>query len=91
VKNGDSKAAIAAAAKRIEAVYDYPFQTHACMEPMNATALCTRERCEVWCPTQDPDKALVATADASGLPISQCDVHKLALGGGFGRRLSRTT
>src|SRR5690349_8248826 len=87
VKTGDSKAAIAAAAKRIAAVYDYPFQTHACMEPMNATALWTREHCEVWCPTQDPDKALIAAADASGLPISQCDVHRLPLGGGFGRRL----
>jgi isoquinoline 1-oxidoreductase subunit beta len=86
-KRGDSKAAIAAAAKKIEAVYDYPFQNNACMEPMNATALYTPDRCEVWCPTQDAEKALKATAEASGLPIGKCDVHKLHLGGGFGRRL----
>ncbi len=85
-KNGDSKAAIAGAAKKIEAVYDYPFQNHACMEPMNATALYTPDRCEVWCPTQNGEAALAATAEASGLPIGKCDVHKLHLGGGFGRR-----
>src|SRR5262249_47968921 len=49
-KAGDSKAAIASATKRIEAIYDYPFQNHACMEPMNTTALWTRDRCEIWCP-----------------------------------------
>src|SRR5215472_6841130 len=87
VKTGDSKTAIGSAAKRIEAIYDYPFQTHACMEPMNATALYTRERCEVWCPTQDPEKALAAVADAAALPVGKCDVHRLSPGGGFGRRL----
>lgn len=85
-KNGDSKAAINGAAKKIDAVYDYPFQNHACMEPMNATALYTPDRCEVWCPTQNGEAALAATAEASGLPIGKCDVHKLHLGGGFGRR-----
>ncbi|MBI3531285.1 MAG: xanthine dehydrogenase family protein molybdopterin-binding subunit [Burkholderiales bacterium] len=34
--NGDAPAAIAAAARKIEAVYTYPFQNHATMEPMNA-------------------------------------------------------
>ena len=50
---GDAKAALAAAAKKIEAVYSYPFQNHACMEPMNATARYTPDKCEVWVPTQD--------------------------------------
>lgn len=85
-QNGDAKAAIARAAKKIEAVYAYPFLNHATMEPMNATALYTADRCEVWCPTQDGEAALAATADASGLPVAKCDVHKLLLGGGFGRR-----
>src|SRR5712675_2644617 len=34
---GDVKAALTGAAKRVEAVYAYPYQNHACMEPMNAT------------------------------------------------------
>jgi isoquinoline 1-oxidoreductase beta subunit len=84
--SGDAKGAIAKSAKRIEAVYAYPYQNHAPMEPNNTTALYTPERCEVWCPTQNGEAALAATAEASGLPVSKCDVHKQLLGGGFGRR-----
>ena len=84
--NGDAKAAIAGAARRVEAVYAYPFQNHATMEPMNATARWTAERCEVWTPTQNGEAALAATAAPAGLPAAQCEVYKLPLGGGFGRR-----
>ena len=85
-KAGDAKAAIAGAAKVVEAVYGYPYQHHATMEPMNATALYTADKCEVWCPTQNAEAALAAAAEASGLPIAKCDVYKTLLGGGFGRR-----
>ncbi|MEJ2142315.1 MAG: molybdopterin-dependent oxidoreductase [Gammaproteobacteria bacterium] len=85
-KNGDVQKAEKGAAKTIEATYAYPYQNHATMEPMNATALWTKEKCEVWCPTQNGTAALEAAAEAAGLPISQCDVYKLHLGGGFGRR-----
>jgi isoquinoline 1-oxidoreductase beta subunit len=56
------------------------------MEPMNATALWTKDACEVWCPTQNGESALAAAAEAADLPLEQCDVHKMLLGGGFGRR-----
>ena len=85
-ENGDAKAAIAASARKIEAVYSYPFQNHATMETMNATAKWTPSRCEVWCPTQNGEAALAACAEAAGLTPAQCDVYKLHLGGGFGRR-----
>ena len=84
--NGDVTAALAGAARRIEAVYAYPHQNHATMEPMNATARWTPERCEVWTPTQNGEAALAATAAAAGLPPAQCEVYKIHLGGGFGRR-----
>lgn len=84
--HGDARAAIAAAARRVEAVYAYPFQNHAPMEPMNATVVWTPARCDVWCPTQNGEAALVAAAQAAGLPQAQCDIHRLDLGGGFGRR-----
>jgi isoquinoline 1-oxidoreductase subunit beta len=84
--NGDVKQALAGAARRIEAVYAYPHQNHATMEPMNATARWTPERCEVWTPTQNGEGALAATAEAAGLPPAQCEVYKIHLGGGFGRR-----
>jgi isoquinoline 1-oxidoreductase beta subunit len=56
------------------------------MEPMNCTALVTADRCEVWGATQNGEGALAAAAEAAGLHPSKCDVHKLHLGGGFGRR-----
>ena len=83
---GDAVAALAAASRRIEAVYSYPYQHHATMEPMNATARWMPERCEVWAPTQNGEAALAAVAEAAGLPPAQCEVYKQYLGGGFGRR-----
>jgi len=83
---GDARAAIAAAPRKIEAVYSYPHQNHATMETMNATARWTPERCEVWTPTQNGEAALAAASEAAELPLAKCDVYKLHLGGGFGRR-----
>ena len=85
-KVGDADAALAAAAKKVEAVYAYPFQNHVCMEPMSATAVWTQDKCEVWTSTQNGEAALAAAIEASGLPGDKCDVHKMLLGGGFGRR-----
>src|SRR5215470_4388196 len=85
-RNGDVKAAIASAAKKVEAVYAYPFQNHAPMEPMNATVKYTSDRCEVWVPTQNGEAAFAATLAASGLTADKCEVYKINLGGGFGRR-----
>ncbi|MCX7234118.1 MAG: molybdopterin-dependent oxidoreductase, partial [Burkholderiales bacterium] len=91
-ESGDARKAIAGAARKIEAVYGVPHQNHATMEPMNATvkysvaANGTPERCEVWTPTQNGEAALAAASEASGLPASKCEVYKLMLGGGFGRR-----
>ncbi|MBZ1351944.1 molybdopterin-dependent oxidoreductase [Alcaligenaceae bacterium LF4-65] len=83
---GDTKAAIAGAAKKVESTYFYPFLNHAPMEPMNATAKWTPERCEAWVPTQDGEASLAAVIAASGLPGDKCEVYKINLGGGFGRR-----
>jgi isoquinoline 1-oxidoreductase subunit beta len=85
-ENGDVKAAFAGAAKKIEAVYSYPYQNHATIEPMNATALYTADKCEVWCGTQNGEAVFAATLEASGLPADKCDVHKQMVGSGFGRR-----
>jgi isoquinoline 1-oxidoreductase beta subunit len=85
-QNGDAKAALAGAAKKVEAVYSYPYQNHVCMEPMNATARYTPDKCEVWVPTQDGEASFAALLSASGLPADKCEVYKINLGGGFGRR-----
>lgn len=86
--NGDYKAAFAAADRMVEGIYKCPSQNHAPMEPMNATALYSEDKCEVWCPTQNGESALAATSEASGVPIEQCEVYKTILGGGFGRRFA---
>jgi isoquinoline 1-oxidoreductase beta subunit len=85
-KNGDVKAAIAGAAKTVEAVYAYPYQNHATMEPMNATALYSADKCEVWTGTQNGEAVFAAVVEASGLPSDKCEVYKIMPGGGFGRR-----
>jgi isoquinoline 1-oxidoreductase beta subunit len=85
-KAGDVKAAFAGAAKTVEAVYAYPYQNHATMEPMNATVLYTPEKCEVWTGTQNGEAVFAAAVEASGLPSDKCEVYKIMPGGGFGRR-----
>ncbi|WP_276199580.1 molybdopterin cofactor-binding domain-containing protein [Chelatococcus sp. XZ-Ab1] len=85
-QRGNAREALAGAARMVSAVYGFPYQNHATMEPMNATALYTPEKCEVWVPTQNGEASLAAAAEASGLPVNQCEVYKIHLGGGFGRR-----
>jgi isoquinoline 1-oxidoreductase beta subunit len=83
---GNAPQVIAGAAKRVEAVYSTPFVTHACMEPMNCTALITDYRAEVWVASQNAEASMAALSTASGLPLDKCEVHNHTLGGGFGRR-----
>ena len=85
-KEGDAPAAIAAAAKKVEATYSTPFLAHACMEPMNATVRYTPERAEAWVSSQNVEAALAALSEESGVPLGKCEVYKHTLGGGFGRR-----
>jgi isoquinoline 1-oxidoreductase subunit beta len=85
-RTGDAKDAIGKAAKKVEAVYAYPYQNHATMEPMNATARYTPDKCEVWSSSQNGEAALAAASEASGLPTEKCDFYNTILGGGFGRR-----
>jgi isoquinoline 1-oxidoreductase beta subunit len=83
---GNAKEALAKVARKIEAVYSYPHQNHATMETMNATVLWTADKCEAWVPTQNGEAAFNALVEASGLKAEQCELYKLHLGGGFGRR-----
>ncbi|MEI7783250.1 MAG: molybdopterin cofactor-binding domain-containing protein [Betaproteobacteria bacterium] len=83
---GNAPQAIAGAAKRVEAVYSTPFVTHACMEPMNCTALVQKDRAEVWVASQNAEASLAALSAAADLPLEKCEVYNHTLGGGFGRR-----
>ncbi len=85
-RSGDVADAMPNAARVVEATYSYPYLNHAPMEPMNATAVWNEDFCEVWCPTQNGEAAHAGAAEAAGLPLEQVEVHKVHLGGGFGRR-----
>ena len=82
----DALKAIDGAAKKVEAVYSTPFLAHATMEPMNCTAKVGVDRAEVWVPTQNAEASLAALSEESGLPLDKCEVYRIDLGGGFGRR-----
>jgi isoquinoline 1-oxidoreductase beta subunit len=56
------------------------------MEPMNATARYTNEKAEAWVPTQNGEASHATLAEASGLPLNQCEIYKLDPGMGLGRR-----
>ncbi len=83
---GDADAAIANAFTKVEATYITPFVSHACMEPMNCTALVTTDKAEVWVPSQNAEAALAELAKSTGLDITKCEVYNMSLGTGFGRR-----
>ncbi len=79
-------AAIAAAPIRRDWTYEVPFLAHAALEPLCATALVADGRCEVWAPTQQPDRTRDAMAQVTGLPRENCRLNITFLGGGFGRK-----
>jgi isoquinoline 1-oxidoreductase beta subunit len=85
-KHGDADAAIAGAAKTITAEYISEHVTHACMEPMNATAVVRGNKVEVWAPNQSPTLTQVFAARTAGTTPPNVTVHSTLLGGGFGRR-----
>ena len=86
-KEGDPAAALATAARRVEAAYEVPFLHHATMEPMTCTAHVRPDGCEVWAPTQNQSDAQRVAAELTGLPNEKVLIHTTFLGGGFGRRL----
>ena len=84
--DGDAAAALATAARRIEADYAVPFLAHATMEPQTCTAHVKPGSVEIWVPTQDPATALATAALAADVPNENVTMHRMMLGGGFGRR-----
>ncbi|HEX4849800.1 MAG TPA: molybdopterin cofactor-binding domain-containing protein, partial [Puia sp.] len=72
--------------KKVEAVYETPYESHSCMEPVNCVAHVTDTRCEVWGPIQAPDWIQSDLSTRLNIPIDQVVVNMTFLGGGFGRK-----
>jgi isoquinoline 1-oxidoreductase beta subunit len=85
-KVGDTDAALASASKKVEAVYEAPYLSHAPMEPMNCTVLVKPDSCEIWASTQMQAGARSTAAQITGLPPEKVTLNSLFMGGGFGRR-----
>ncbi|MEO7734579.1 MAG: molybdopterin cofactor-binding domain-containing protein, partial [Kofleriaceae bacterium] len=84
--DGDAGKAIEHAEVVVSGVYEAPYLAHATLEPQNATASVTGDRCEIWAPSQSPTLAQAYVADALGIGMDDVNVHITLCGGGFGRR-----
>jgi isoquinoline 1-oxidoreductase beta subunit len=85
---GDVDAAFAAAAKVVEAAYDYAMVSHQQLEPENSTGWWHDGTMELWTPSQSADRGVSQVAKLLKLPEDKVTVHQTRAGGGFGRRLS---
>jgi len=83
-EGGDTLGIIAASSRVITSEYHRPYETHARMEPINATVSITDERVDVWSPTQDQAQALKLVADQLGRDTRDVYVNTVFIGGAFG-------
>ncbi len=85
-RDGDAAAALAGAAKVIEAIYEFPYLAHAPMEPLDAVVRLGPDACEVWAGSQVPTIDQQVVARVVGLPPAKVAIHTMLAGGSFGRR-----
>ena len=73
VERGDPKTAIASAARKLKATYDFAIHTHGSMGPACAVADVKRGKAEIWSPSQAPHWLRKEVAVV--LQIDPMDVH----------------
>lgn len=88
---GDANAALATAARVMEAEYSVPYLAHATMEPLNCAVRISADKCEIWTGTQFQGVDQQVAAAIAGLKPEQVEIHTMFLGGGFGRRATPTS
>jgi len=87
---GDTKGAMAKAAKVIEAEYVFPYLAHAPMEPLNAIVQVNPDGAEIWAGSQFQTVEQATAAAILGLKPEQVQIHTTWAGGSFGRRATVT-
>ena len=83
---GDPNAIIAKAEKKVDVIYQTPYEAHACMEPLNCVAYYQPDKLEIWGPIQAPDWVQSFLSKEMNLPMDKVIVNMTFLGGGFGRK-----
>jgi len=78
--------ALSSAQRTLTLEYEVPYLAHLTMEPMVSTALVTAEACQIWIPSQQPDRGREAAAKITGLPLDKVRMDITFAGGGFGRK-----
>jgi isoquinoline 1-oxidoreductase subunit beta len=83
---GNAHAAFEKSEKKLEAIYETPYESHSCMEPLCCIAHFKGDSCEVWGPIQGPDWIQSDLAEKLKIPAEKITVNMTFLGGGFGRK-----
>jgi isoquinoline 1-oxidoreductase subunit beta len=83
---GNFNAEIGKAAKKVEAIYETPYESHSCMEPLNCVADVKSDSAEIWGPIQAPGWVQGDLSKVLGIPAEKIIVNMTFLGGGFGRK-----
>jgi isoquinoline 1-oxidoreductase beta subunit len=83
---GDTRQAMADAAKVLEAEYRVPYLAHAAMEPMDCVVRIDGTGCEIWNGEQMQTGDQQAVAKLLAIKPEQVRIHMLYAGGSFGRR-----
>ncbi len=78
--------ALSSAQQILTLEYEVPYLAHLTMEPMVSTALVTADACQIWIPSQQPDRGREAAAQITGLPLEKVRMNITFAGGGFGRK-----
>jgi len=83
---GNAEAAFQKSEKKVEAIYETPYESHSCMEPLNCTAHVKGDKVEIWGPIQAPDWIQQDVSGRLKIKPENVTVNMTFLGGGFGRK-----
>ena len=85
-QQGDANNIISQAAKKVDVIYQTPYESHAAIEPLNCVAHFQNDKIEIWGPIQAPDWVQQFISKEFNLSIDNVIVNMTFLGGGFGRK-----
>lgn len=83
---GNPTAVIEKSKKKVDVIYQTPYQSHSCMEPLNCIAHFQGDKVEIWGPIQAPGWVQDFISTQMGIAKDKVIVNMTFLGGGFGRK-----